>query len=66
MKQEVEDFMMRRNKWLNNATDVIQRNNCLLSRPQAREVAKMALESWEDLRFCLEWVESSDFLLTLK
>lgn len=65
MTQETEHFFARRTAWLNRAADVIQTNSPLLSRRQAIEVAKIALKSWQDLRQCIEWQETADFIQTL-
>jgi hypothetical protein len=65
MTQETEQFLARRAAWLNNAADAIQTNSPLLSRREAIEVAKIALKSWQDLRQCIEWQETADFIQTL-
>jgi hypothetical protein len=65
MTQETEHFFARRAAWLNRAADVIQTNSPLLSRREAIEVAKIALKSWQDLRQCIEWQETADFIQTL-
>jgi hypothetical protein len=65
MSKDTEQFLARRAAWLNNAADAIQTNSPLLSRSEAIEVAKIALKSWQDLRPCIEWQETADFIQTL-
>jgi hypothetical protein len=65
MSKETEQFLARRAAWLNRAADAIQTNSPLLSRSEAIEVAKIALKSWQDLRPCIEWQETADFIQTL-
>ena len=65
MSKETEQFLARRAAWLNRAADAIQTNSPLLSRSEAIEVAKIALKSWQDLRPCIEWRETADFIQTL-
>lgn len=65
MSKDTEQFLTRRAAWLNNAADAIQTNSPLLSRREAIEVAKIALKSWQDLRPCIEWQETADFIQTL-
>ena len=65
MTQETENFLVRRRQWLEGATDIIQTHSQLLTREQARDIAKISLKAWQDLRSSQEWVETSDFLLTL-
>ncbi len=65
MNQETENFLSRRELWLRQATQVIKANAPLLNDSQAREVAIIAMKSWQDLRSMYEWVETNDFLMTL-
>jgi hypothetical protein len=65
MKPETEQFLLRRQQWLNQATSVIQKHAPLLSSDQALEVAKICLLSWQDMRHTVEWQECSEFIETL-
>jgi hypothetical protein len=65
MSEETEQFLTRRAAWINQAADAIQEHSPILSREQAVEVAKIALKSWQDLRTCIEWQETADFIQTL-
>lgn len=65
MTQETENFLSRREQFLNLATEITMKHAPLLSKVQAREVAKISLLSWQDMRDCHSYTESSDYLLTL-
>ena len=65
MTQDTENFLSRRNQWLRQAIRAIKNNAPLLDDAQAREVAIIAMKSWQDLRQTQEWVETPDFLLSL-
>lgn len=65
MTNEIENFLARRNVWLKEATDIIKRHSPLLSDAQAREIAIIALKSWQDLRSTIACIDSTDFLLSL-
>jgi hypothetical protein len=65
MKQEVEQFLLRREEYIKLAMRKIEEVAPLLPQDRIREIAIIALKSWQGLRDCYEYNEASEFNETL-